>query len=470
MKRKFGVKLLLALVLAVALSMMVAAPAMADPTTYPTTPANVVITKQLNAPDGTVVPGFVWGFTINYNPALNTAPGYGAVAGATNPNNTTATASTQPGTISGTTPILGFSGGNLVTQALPPVAPAERAPGEVTFPHAGRFWFEVREVQDVVNPLPPSTDPVPPTGGVITYDTRVIFMLVSVENHAASPGGLRVSGIGVFSESTTTPGTPGDKLNPGDPGSTDWATTGGAFRFTNSYIFTPPGSLEDYALAITKTVDGDYANTLQLFNFTITVRIPALAVNATGAQSFNATIVVPDPGETPPYTIVTETGRTNPVPVSFAANTDTATATFQLRHGEELRFPTLPLGTNYHVTELLTGSADVASYTPRASIFVGNDTTTPTTLVPGPGATNFGPAGEDLRAPAQPTADLTWSNVSGAGRNATEFLNYSERPPITGLFVGSVPFVVALALVTALLAMMVASRSRRRIEELPIAY
>ncbi|MCL2606207.1 MAG: DUF5979 domain-containing protein [Coriobacteriia bacterium] len=431
MKRKFGVKLLLALVLAVALSMTVAVPAMADISVVPNT---VRITKEITSEPGTTIPALTWTFDIEYVA--------GAIAGVTAPGNTTMTVA-NIAVPDYTVPVLAFSTAPVISHAPAPATGA----GQVTFPHAGIFIFRVTERESVTPAIPSTAD--------IDWSDATYYMHVGVINTAS--GGLEVNAIGIWSEAGT-PGTPGGtKVDPGDGTDPDFA--GGAFRFINHYTDTPEGNLTNYALAVTKTVTGQQGNNQQLFNYTMAITIPVgarpSATDTPPTVTFNPPAEITNSAGVP----VGDAGRP-PIPMTFGTNGE-LTVTFQLRHGEQLRIPTLPNGSTFTVTET---ELSVPNFTVHASAMRVIGGVTPGTAFPSgtPGYVVLNDA--DLVVPVEGSA------ISGAGRNGVDFTNEYQTVTVTGLFVGSVPFVVALALVTALLAMMVASRSRRRIEELPIAY
>jgi len=236
--------------------------------------------------------------------------------------------------------------------------------------------------------------------------------------------------------------------------------------FTNRFAPQDIGNDTDPtrpALAVTKEITGDraYANLNTAFNFTMTLNAPTFNPPITGV-----TPVLGDEGDIIEAEIVDSTGTVIGT-VEFVVAADGLTATpaaipptnhhFQLRDGETLRFPTLPGGTTYTVTEAAT-----ANFAGQVTITVAGS------------VTSVVPPGTDPPVNEAVTGSGAVSNATGGDppallRNAADFTNAYHRTPPTGLVIANMPFFAAGAALLAL-ALMMTSRSRKRIEEMPIAY
>ena len=290
----------------------------------------------------------------------------------------------------------------------------------VTFPTGGMYIFEVTE-RDTVTP---------PVDGTMTFDSRSWLLFVQVANrdagteiHTVIMGRPRVdaeSGAPIL-----------DEL--GRP--TAEAKDSGSMLFENMFIPTDIGTIddpEDTALVISKTVTGELANMLLPFSFSLNLTAPALPVGTTLEGPIWATIV--DTRGTTDVTVG------NPIDILENPN-------FTLPHGHELRVATLPVGAGFTVTE--TGTPE---YVPSAIVVAGSATGNYTREI-----------GQGL------TTGSYRISMEEAG-NSAAFTNAHQAIEIMGLVIASMPFITALVLSTALLAMMVATRSRKRIESLPIAH
>ena len=289
----------------------------------------------------------------------------------------------------------------------------------VSFPAGGVYIFEVTE-RDTVTP---------PVDGAMTFDSRSWLLFVQVANRDA---GTEIS--------TVIMGRPAVDEDTGEPildelGRPTVTLKDDSMLFENMFIPTDIGTIddpEDSALVISKTVTGEFANMLLPFSFSLILTAPALPVGTTLEGPIWATIV--------------DTRGTTDVivgdPIDILENPN-----FTLPHGHELRVATLPVGAGFTVTE--TGTPE---YIPSAIVIAGSATGNYTREI-----------GQGL------TTDSYRISMEEAG-NSAAFTNAHQSIDIMGLAITSMPFIVALVLATALLAMMVATRSRKRIETLPIAH
>lgn len=130
--------------------------------------------------------------------------------------------------------------------------------------------------------------------------------------------------------------------------------------------------------------------------------------------------------------------------------------TFNLRDNERLVIDTLPAGVRFIVSE-----AAHPQFEPSARVFIGG-----TETVNSPYSENRNTA---LRVPAQPDLNVVTSYlIADSGRNAADFTNNTEYVPPTGIVLANAPYFVVAAIVLALALVMV-SRNRKAMEEIPLA-
>ena len=281
----------------------------------------------------------------------------------------------------------------------------------VTFPAPGVYQFRILES---ATPSPAATAPA--AWDMDSVVARYVEVRVANDPREGHEGELYIRSITGLTAGATA-------NNPVAPKTyTVW---------TNTYTDTND-------LEISKVVTGDLANQSLLFNFTLTLTDNAIA-NTIQTLSFPIEGTIRDASGA----VVVDAAR-NPVEITGT------TATFQLRHGETLTIPGLPAGVGFVVVE--TG---VAGWTPSGNIELGGAVT----------AIPAGAEGANFTIGATPAGI-----VHDTGRNAADFSNAYREITDTGLVIASMPFMAALIAATVLLAMMVASRSRHRIEQLPIAY
>ncbi|MCL2680622.1 MAG: hypothetical protein FWF11_04015 [Coriobacteriia bacterium] len=416
MKRKYLPKLLLVLVLAVALSALAFASAFAT-NTWPgateTNPAQAALTKNLQMPAGTTTPDVTFTFEFDLVRPLTGTPN-ASIEDVTIDFTSADTTTAVDGVLTLTKesdPFLTLTGDN------------ETA----FFPHAGIFLFEVSELTTLTGgqTLPDQSEMI--------FSQAKYYLHVYVRDGADGPYVYAVYATAAVEGQE--PGT-GEKIDvtPGGPGNES------NMRFVNTFTKTTggtdPTNLNDVALSLSKKVAGDFADRTRLFNFGVTLLAPAIERSPVIPGGTAYIVTLDDAGE-----VVGDAS----LPITFVWGT---TQQVQLRHNQELRFTELPVGATYVIVE--TGTAD---YTASATVQIGGGL---------PEVVGAVSAGQDLSTGAQLVAD--------SGANAARFINTYMEVTVTGLLLESLSFVVVLGMASALLALMVASRQRRRIEELPVLY
>ena len=484
----------LAIVLALVMGLAFAGVAVASPVT-PLDPADkwVGITKELQMDFGTAIPNANFWFTFT-----QVVP----VQGAAPPAFVPWTAAPPAAVPAITNPTIGFPHAVYSN-------PAQVAVdfGAITWPHAGQFFFVIQEV--------PNTNPAIaacPYQSMI-YDDSAFLLIVTVGNFVENDvPTLRITNIIATELIVDTPPTwvpgaapgqgtwtggewiqvyPKDELeyrpgvyipDPGTPGEYIWDRDPSEILFVNQYVYnrSPVNDTgnDDYQVArlsVTKTVvdraGADptrvHADLTTPFTFNTTLTIGATAVAAHVATNNNfvlaptITAYVQERNLAGDWVNVLD-ANDDPIEVVFTltpANPTVATGAtytgpdFQLTDNQRLRFPAdVPAGTTVSTIERAQANWSVDSVNFDNREIVGSPGT-PNTAVTANSAT--------LTPPGV---------VTTAGNNAMNFNNFYHWSPIMGLFIGSMPFMMALLGATVLLAMMVASRSRQRIEQLPIAY
>lgn len=489
------------------MSLGVAIPAMAA-TTEPTAlvPVEVGITKELTMPWGTTTPDatFVFTFTQLDANANDSDPTVTSAAPlvpptVTIPNMTVIyEAGTGPNRMAdypgpGATPP--FFSDVQVAHRTSPTSITNALDG-VVWPSTGLFSFLIREVTP-----PDSTNSFIDDEEFMTYDESVFVLTVRV-------GLCPVTGELVPVQAYAWPGTEGTdgrivwdgKLYriypgiPGEPGGT-WERQPSDIRFVNNF-YRDIGELEEEdevpSFLVRKNVrqgvaDSDVFADLDLyFGFNVTLNVPAPALAPMSDDPFaadGAAITVTGyifnedgtpamtTGASPVQRTVTFTGTpvrvyntaTPPVWISSTLQLTSATP-FELRHGQTMEIPVLPAGTQFTVQEL----QDANYYLADVEVLIGGQVAT---LSPTP-PTGTGTVGQNVTIPAGSQilyiVDTRDEDGSLAGNEAT-FLNAYRYVPFTGLVVASMPVLIALIVATLMLAMMVASRSRKRIEQMPFA-
>jgi len=408
-------KLTIAIVAVLVIGLGAAIPAMAYP--EPPAAARAAITKRIVTPTGTTIPES--NFTFEFQQmARDRATGDLSVMDSDDLSfiETTLSASVS------------FEAGAYH------MAETEDFLAGVTWPHAGDFIFIVSETANT-NTLAANEH--------MTYSSESFIVVVSVINHygllipagafalPATPGteGTLPQDSDPDSKIDPTPGTPGED---GEPG------TFSNLQFSNVFSRDIIGTFDDPALEVTKDVVGVYANLILPFEFTLNLGIPAEALDRAEPFAFAQPAVA---------TILDAEGdvvRTVPIEGTMP----NFTLDFTLSAGERLAIPVLPAGTTF-----LAAEAQQPEYNGDLDVVVGG------TLV-----VSYEEAeGDDI-------AMAIARNLSDAGRNAADFTNTHNHSPLTGLIIGSMPILAIIIGATLALSMMVASRSRQRVEQMSLLY
>lgn len=200
--------------------------------------------------------------------------------------------------------------------------------------------------------------------------------------------------------------------------------TNNTFNFVNTYVqeagtgtdpTTPdPDYKKNGALKVSKTIDaqGETIDTSATFNFTATFAFP---------EGTDATTLGAKAGED-----------------DLRPGTD-GTYTFKLKHGENMKFTGLPVGTTITVTE--TGAAN---YKGSAEVFINN-------------------VKQDTVAATKYNELLTAVDQKklGQNKNTVDVTNTYNHVPTTGIIMNTLPYVLMIALCGVALFGFVAFKRRR---------
>jgi len=485
MKNYFS-RLVLALGLALVMGLGFAGVALANP---PAALPNLGITKNLDTPNGAVTPATTFSFRLT-----QAQPVGGGNAPTDLVNAAFEVMPTPTATIGADRSIsypAGYFGLRQTELRLNNAAGFNTSASftagdiDILFPNAGVFHFFVEEMRNTNN-LAADNAANPNALGTLTYSTAVYMMTLEVRN---VDGQLRVTHV---IGQPATPGTPGSDGTPGQPGTEDrWVLGPKGNQFfpgTDPQPGTPPtDSIPGIPGTIVDPSEFLFRNIFTRNIITTDPDAPAFAVtktvvDTTGLSDLTTvfptatTLIIPSqvfdqPGPNPTLTasatgvrVVSGTPGVNVTPQPTIGISGTGTAadpfvvTANLLHGQRLIFPELPAGTTFGSTE-----TQDAEFTGEGRVFVaGTQIGTPFGDV-----TDNNLAGDDVVVPNQGTHFVS---AAEPFNNRIDFINDYVHADNTGLVITSMPMLAVLIAATVFLAMMVASRSRQRAEQMPAAF
>jgi len=293
----------------------------------------------------------------------------------------------------------------------------------VTFPHAGIFEFEVRELPKTNPPIDTNT-----IKHMLNYSKAEYILRVYVTNEGT---GTRVSAVIMIA-------TADDNGNPIE-NNENRVHKVSRMEFVNNFVKT--NTVVDPSVGSTlfvrKQVAGELASRETLFDFSITLTIPDLG--QTIPSYYRAYIVqdgkVIDPDENADEDLIDkdEIGR------YIMVSTDSETM-FRLRDGQRLVFVDTPVGTSYVVEE-----AANPHYAPSVIVTTDNSEAPSTPTIPIIGA-----------------ALSTGPQLVGESLNSAAFTNTRNFISPTGLSINDLPFIGIILLAIGALVVFVAFKTRKR--------
>lgn len=306
-----------------------------------------------------------------------------------------------------------------------------------TWPHAGVYKYTITEAD---GGLTEDTDDS--TVESLTNSDAEYTMTVYVKN---GENGTYVSAISVVqtkddkNNEVGEEGT-GTKVDPTQPDPKDPTdpSKGGALRFTNTYTkkinVTPvdpqnpdpsnPGDTDanDKGLSVKKIVTGDLGDTTKGFNFDVTVTSNKLAPEGT---TYTAKVVNPGSADAV-ATYEFESGKKQ---------------TIALKHGQELVFTDLYVGTDFVIQET---DSDVSTSKTDVNKYV---------------ATTYSKLNNNELATASGAASIT-GKVS-EGNDLVSVVNDRNAETPTGILVNNLPFIMMIAVAAFGFAAYITIRRRR---------
>ena len=282
-----------------------------------------------------------------------------------------------------------------------------------TYSEAGEYEYTVKESQ--------TADPAVANGDhekLIMSGAEYTMDVYVTENEKT--GALEISNI-IVKRTKDDEGKNANGVKVTDIGNDD----NNGFNFTNTYVqeagtgtdpvnpgpdYTTYGSLD--VSKIIKTDAADTADTNKEFEFTADFTFP----NGTDATTLGAKATIGDS-----TTSITGTSHT-----------------FKLKHGQDVKFTGLPVGTKISVTESAT-----PNYKGSAEVVINN-----------------GP--KEAVAETKYNEALTVSNKTlGQTKNTVDVANTYNYVPTTGIIMNTLPYVLMIALCGAALMAFVAFKRRR---------
>lgn len=437
MKPNRLLKTFFTLALAIVMCLTTALPAFAagSPVTGGTeaNPLTAAITKTLKMPEGTTTPAteFIFQFEkTNRNGStasadLDQMPSIGTVpSGQTAGEIKIPFATTDNGSV--------VSGSKIVSKQSTNIL------NGITFPSAGTYTYTLTEKTNTYTAQANET---------MDYSPAVYTMTFYVKNNSANTGTYvyAISTV-IVTPDPGNPGEPGDKVDP-TPG--DGSTSFSQLAFTN--VFTKRGGGTDptdpaaQALAISKTVTGEYGNQSAYFDYSVLLTQPA---EVTGTATYKAYVVegtnVVTSSANTSATLLTDA---NSHPYFEVTPDNTTPFTVKLKHGQKLVFTDVYVGARYEAEEQAT-----AGYTPAVSVTVNGGTPISITGTEGAALSTNDPATDANR-------------LVGENKNAADFTNdYTATITPTGVIIDNLPFIMILLLAVGAFIgfIFVKSRKKRR--------
>lgn len=281
-----------------------------------------------------------------------------------------------------------------------------------TYPEAGKYEYTVKETQTAE-----------PTVANDEHEKMIMSQAeYTMDVYVSNVGNkLEISNIIVNKTKDDEGNTAQDTTGKVDISNTDK----NGFNFTNTYVqeagtgtdpvnpgpdYTTYGSL--YVSKIIKTDAADTADTNKEFEFTADFTFP----NGTDGTTLGAKATIGDS-----TTSITGTSHT-----------------FKLKHGQNVKFTGLPVGTKISVTESAT-----QNYKGSAEVVINNET-------------------KQAVAETKYNEALTVSDKTlGQNKNTVDVTNTYNYVPATGIIMNTLPYVLMIALCGAALMAFVAFKRRR---------
>lgn len=297
----------------------------------------------------------------------------------------------------------------------------------VTFPHAGIFVYELTETHNT-NPA------IDGDAHDMLYYSQANYILTVYVANKADGSGTYVYAVGarVITDDLGEPAEGKVDPTPGGDGEDFFFSR---MVFANDYVKTEgpvdpetPDPVNESTLDVSKAVAGDFADTTQYFDFTMTLAVPELVRDV--PAYYKAYVVedgvVIDPANNAVAGLLGADGTY----IQISTSGPTA---FALKHGQKLVFVDTPVGTVYTATEMAA-----THYTTTVTVVTGGGT----------GITLDGLA--------------TGEQLIGETANSAGFINTRDSVTPTGLNLNNLPFIGLILLAAGALVTFVAVKVRKR--------
>ena len=439
MKKYRKSKGLLAILLAVMLSLTMVPAAFANPVD-PEGIDRAAITKVLKVPVGTDVPSITFTFTIEGISINDDTTRASSVPVAGNAGQASIV-------FPGTTANPYQHTENVLPDSTYYYLESAELFGNIVWPDTGRYTYLITE-----NSTQYTLD-----DGEFLIESQAVYRVVVYVKEDPITKLPYIWGIGAFritDDGGTDLGPGGVKVDPtpGGPATGEWSYS--QMTFGNVYYKHNGDDGEDPekdTLIISKEVSGEYGSSQTYFDFTLTINKPSLVpdtVTSYRAYILDGTTVVSNLTNNKVGASFITTDSNNVTCIDIPLGTP---FTFALKHGQSLVLTNAFVGSNYSISEAAT-----PSYKPFVVVLSNN------TLI---GEVTAG-IGSGLAVPADGTA-ITSNPLVGELKNSAAFENVNDGIEETGLTMENLPFIGMIALAALGLGAFILIQARkRRAEEL----
>ncbi|MDD7268120.1 MAG: hypothetical protein SPL15_01450 [Lachnospiraceae bacterium] len=321
---------------------------------------------------------------------------------------------------------------------------------DVNYTHAGIYVYKVTETQNTYNIADPAKEKM-------TYSKAEYTVYVYVANK--DNGGVYVKAVGVLltkndaGTQTNTPAENTDNVagkvdptpnpNPDPNGGTE--VNNSKMKFVNTYLKTNGGGgdptvNDNKSLQISKTVTGDFGDKTKYFDFAVTVKKPAVDTDTKAYKGYiinTATNQVVDPTAANANGNTVKDSQDGKKYIEFDLDqaAGTATKNIKLKHGEELVFSDVSVGTHFQAVE-----SAAANYETKLTVKVNNETV----------------------VNEQKKADSEDRIIGEARENSARFTNaYRDITP-TGILMNSRSFVMMIGVAVLAMIVLAVLKNRKR--------
>lgn len=386
--------------------------------------AEAAVTKKLVMAEGVTIPNATFSFTAE--PLTEAADQEGAVEGLEQNGPALTIADAVFSSASETASADGTK--TAAQEILIRDKDGEALTGE-DFPGTGVYAYSVKETSNTYTIADPSQETM-----VYSKAEYTVFITVA----SSEEGGRYIQGFTVVKtkdDAGTADETP-DKVDP-TPGGPEDGDGNSDLEFQNIYSRvgnTVPEEPEDPeesfdangALSVSKQVEGALGDKNRDFTFTLTLHKSPILDR----------LVAQSGGTYPTYHAAIVGGSSEPIEFTFNGTEESVTKTFQLKHGQKLKFDDLPVGTTYDLQE--NNGVKITNYSTKIS-------------------------GKQDSVAFSENENVMATQGKGVGEQAnyTKVVNTYNDNPITGIVENNLPFILMIGVAVIGFAAYLAVRRRR---------